>query len=41
MKKKRHHYILKSYLRFFCNDSGQVRVYRKEVLLLTEWVISA
>lgn len=30
MKKKRHHYIPKSYLRFFCNDSGQVRVYRKD-----------
>ena len=30
MKKKRHHYIPKSYLRFFCDDSGQVRVYRKD-----------
>ena len=30
MKKKRHHYIPKSYLRFFCDDTGQVRVYRKD-----------
>ena len=30
MNKKRHHYIPKSYLRFFCDDTGQVRVYRKD-----------
>jgi hypothetical protein len=30
MAKKRHHYIPKSYLKFFCDDAGQVRVYRKD-----------
>lgn len=30
MKKKRHHYIPKSYLKFFCDNSGQVLVYRKD-----------
>lgn len=30
MKKKRHHYISKSYLKFFCDDAGLVRVYRKD-----------
>lgn len=30
MNKKRHHYIPKSYLKFFCDDAGQVRVYRKD-----------
>ncbi len=30
MNKKRHHYIPKSYLKFFCDDVGQVRVYRKD-----------
>ena len=30
MKKKRHHYIPKSYLKFFCDDAGLVRVYRKD-----------
>ena len=30
MDKKRHHYIPKSYLKFFCNDNGRVFVYRKD-----------
>ena len=30
MKKKRHHYIPKSYLKFFCDNAGQVHVYRKD-----------
>ena len=30
MNKKRHHYIPKSYLKFFCDNAGQVRVYRKD-----------
>jgi hypothetical protein len=30
MNKKRHHYIPKSYLKFFCDEAGQVRVYRKD-----------
>ena len=30
MNKKRHHYIPKSYLKFFCEDAGQVRVYRRD-----------
>ena len=30
MNKKRHHYIPKSYLKVFCDDAGQVRVYRKD-----------
>ena len=30
MKKKRHHYIPKSYLKFFCDNSGHVLVYRKD-----------
>ena len=30
MNKKRHHYIPKSYLKFFCDDAGQVHVYRKD-----------
>ena len=30
MKKKRHHYIPKSYLKFFCDKSGRVLVYRKD-----------
>ncbi len=30
MKKKRHHYIPKSYLKFFCDNSGRVLVYRKD-----------
>jgi hypothetical protein len=30
MKKKRHHYIPKSYLKFFCDNSGRVLFYRKD-----------
>ena len=30
MIKKRHHYIPKSYLQFFCDNSGRVLVYRKD-----------
>ena len=30
MIKKRHHYIPKSYLHFFCDNSGRVLVYRKD-----------
>lgn len=30
MDKKRHHYIPKSYLKSFCDDTGQVLVYRKD-----------
>lgn len=30
MDKKRHHYIPKSYLKFFCDDAGRVFVYRKD-----------
>ena len=30
MNKKRHHYIPKAYLKFFCNDAGKVLVYRKD-----------
>jgi len=30
MGKKRHHYIPKSYLKFFCDDAGRVFVYRKD-----------
>lgn len=30
MNKKRHHYIPKSYLKFFCDNSGRVLVYRKD-----------
>ena len=30
MDKKRHHYIPKAYLKFFCDDTGKVLVYRKD-----------
>ena len=30
MKKKRHHYIPKAYLKSFCDDEGKVFVYRKD-----------
>jgi hypothetical protein len=30
MDKKRHHYIPKSYLKFFCDDAGRILVYRKD-----------
>jgi hypothetical protein len=30
MEKKRHHYIPKTYLNYFCNEQGKVRVYRKD-----------
>ncbi len=30
MDKKRHHYIPKSYLKFFCNEEGKVLIYRKD-----------
>ncbi len=30
MDKKRHHYIPKSYLKFFCDDAGRLLVYRKD-----------
>ncbi len=30
MDKKRHHYVPKAYLRFFCDDTGKVLVYRKD-----------
>ena len=29
MDKKRHHYVPKAYLKFFCDDTGKVLVYRK------------
>jgi len=29
MNKKRHHYVPKAYLKFFCDEEGRVRVYRK------------
>ncbi len=30
MDKKRHHYVPKAYLRFFCDDTGEVLFYRKD-----------
>src|SRR5688572_21583975 len=30
MKKKRHHYIPRAYLRFFSDESGKLRVYLKD-----------
>ena len=30
MKKKRHHYISKAYLKSFCDDEGKVWIYRKD-----------
>ena len=30
MAKKRHHYIPKAYLKSFCDDAGQILVYRKD-----------
>ena len=30
MDKKRHHYIPKAYLKFFCNEEGKIRVYLKD-----------
>lgn len=30
MEKKKHHYIPKAYLNFFCDKKGRVRVYRKD-----------
>jgi hypothetical protein len=30
MDKKRHHYLPKAYLKFFCNEQGMVRVYLKD-----------
>jgi Protein of unknown function (DUF4238) len=30
MNKKRHHYVPRAYLNFFCNEEGRVRVYRKD-----------
>lgn len=30
MTKKRHHYVPKAYLKFFCDGNGRVRVYRKD-----------
>jgi hypothetical protein len=29
MEKKRHHYVPKAYLKFFCDGDGKIRVYRK------------
>ncbi len=30
MNKKRHHYVPKAYLKFFCDDTGRVLLYRKD-----------
>jgi hypothetical protein len=30
MDKKRHHYVPKAYLRFFCDANGKLRVYVKD-----------
>ncbi len=30
MKKKRHHYVPKAYLKYFCDGKGKLRVYRKD-----------
>ena len=30
MNKKRHHYVPKAYLKFFCDDKGKIRVYLKD-----------
>ena len=30
MDKKRHHYVPKAYLKFFCDEGGKVRVYLKD-----------
>lgn len=30
MKKKRHHYIPKAYLKYFCDEKGEIRVYLKD-----------
>jgi hypothetical protein len=30
MDKKRHHYIPKAYLKFFCNEQGKLRIYLKD-----------
>ena len=30
MKKKRHHYVPKAYLNFFCDEEGKIRVYLKD-----------
>jgi hypothetical protein len=30
MGKKRHHYVPKAYLKSFCNDAGEIIVYRKD-----------